>query len=219
MSNPCTAGCCRAYENAFDADYAEGDLADYRAKGPDRSTRVLLDLVRAATDVQGASVLDIGGGVGPVHHELLKSGAASVTDVDGSSAYIAASKSEADRQGHAGRMTYRLGNFVDLAGEIESADIVTLDRVICCYPDMPTLASKAAAHAKHVIGLVWPRDAWWMQIGLWGFNIVERFSKYPLYQTFHRVVDVDRVIGEHGLTVHASRNAGMWHARVYKRGG
>ena len=213
----CTSGCCRAYENAFDADYAQGDLDDYRAKGPERSTRALLDLIRAATDVRGATVLDIGGGVGPVHHELLKGGAGFVTDVDGSSAYIAASKQEAERQHHADRITYHLGNFVELADEVESADIVTLDRVICCYPDMASLAGLAAAHAKRVIGLVWPRDAWWMQIGLWGFNVVERFSKYPLYQTFHRVADVDRVIGEAGFAVHASRNAGMWHARVYLR--
>ena len=94
---PCTSGCCHTYENAFDADYAQGDLDDYRTKGPERSTRALLDLIRGATDVRSATVLDIGGGVGPVHHELLKGGAASIIDVDGSSAFIAASKREAER--------------------------------------------------------------------------------------------------------------------------
>ena len=211
---PCTSGCCRAYENAFDADYAQGDLDDYRDHGPEKSTRALLDLIRAATDVRGATALDIGGGVGPVHHEMLKDGAASVTDVDGSSAYIAASKSEAERLNHIDRITYRLGNFVDIADEIDSADIVTLDRVLCCYPDMPSLAGKAAAHAKRVIGLVWPRDAWWTGIGIWAVNIGERLSKTPVMQSYHRVADVDLVIGEHGLTLHGSRNAGFWHARV-----
>jgi magnesium-protoporphyrin O-methyltransferase len=215
---PCTSSCCRAYEHAFDEDYAQGDLDDYRSKGPERSTRILLDLIRAATDVRGASVLDIGGGVGAVHHELLKDGAALAVDVDGSGAYIAASKQEAERLNHADRVTYQRGDFVELAGEVQPADIVTLDRVICCYPDLPALVGAAASKALRVIGLVWPRDTWWMQIGLWGFNVVERFSKYPLFQSFHRVADVDRVIGEAGLRVHASRNAGMWHARVYVRG-
>ncbi len=217
MTKTCTSGCCRAYENAFDAKYAQGDLDDYRAKGPERSTQVLLDLIRAATNLQGATVLDIGGGVGAVHHELLKGGAAFATDVDGSSAYIAASKQEAQRLNHADRMAHQLGNFVDVAADVADADIVTLDRVICCYPDLPSLAGAAAGKARKLIGLVWPRDVWWMQIGLWGFNVIERFSKHPLYQTFHRVADVDRVMGEHGFGVHAERNAGMWHARVYVR--
>jgi magnesium-protoporphyrin O-methyltransferase len=211
----CTCGCCRAYEHAFDEEYAQGDLDDYRAKGPERSTRVLLDLIRAATDVRGATVLDIGGGVGGVHHELLKDGAMSAVGVEGSSAYIAASKREAERLNHADRIAYLHGDFVDLAVEVAPADIVALDRVICCYPDMGALVGAAASKAQRVIGLVWPRDAWWMQVGLWGFNVFERFSKYPLCQSFHRVADVDRVIGEHGLRVHAGRNVGLWHARVY----
>jgi magnesium-protoporphyrin O-methyltransferase len=214
---PCTSSCCRAYEHAFDEDYAQGDLDDYRTKGPESSTRVLLDLIRGATDVRGATVLDIGGGVGAVHHELLKGGAASAVDVDGSSAYIAASKQEAERLNHAERVSYRRGNFVELADELERADIVALDRVICCYPDMPALVGAAAAKAQRVIGLAWPRDTWWVQAGLWGYNIIERFSKYPLFQSFHRVADVDRVIGEAGLRVHAARNAGWWHVRVYAR--
>lgn len=212
---PCTSNCCHAYEHAFDEQYAQGDLDDYRAKGPERSTRVLLDLIRAATDVRGASVLDIGGGVGAVHHELLKAGAASAVDVDGSSAYIAASKREAERLNHADRIAHQRGDFVALADEVAAADIVALDRVICCYPDMPALAGAAASKARRVLGLVWPRDAWWMQIGLWGFNLFERFSKYPLLQSFHRVADVDRVIGEVGLRVHTAQNAGWWHVRVY----
>jgi magnesium-protoporphyrin O-methyltransferase len=217
MPKSCTSGCCRAYENAFDTDYAQGDLDDYRAKGPEKSTRVLLDLIRASIDILDATVLDIGGGVGAVHHELLKSGAAFATDVDGSSAYIAASQQEATRLNHTDRISHHLGNFVDVAGDVDSADIVTLDRVICCYPDLPSLAGAAASKATKLIGLVWPRDTWWMQIGLWGFNIVERFSKFPLYQTFHRVADVDQVIVARGFTVHAHRNAGMWQARVYLR--
>jgi magnesium-protoporphyrin O-methyltransferase len=214
---PCTSNCCRAYEHAFDEGYAQGDLDDYRAKGPERSTRVLLDLIHAATDVQGATVLDIGGGVGAVHHELLKAAAVSAVDVDGSSAYIAASKREAERLNHADRIAYLRGNFVELADAVQPADIVTLDRVICCYPDMPALVGAASSKARRAIGLVWPREAWWMQIGLAAFNVFERFSKYPLYQSFHRVADVDRVIGAAGLRVHARRNAGLWHARVYVR--
>src|SRR6266508_4007771 len=113
---------CRGMESQFDRGEAERKLRAYRRGGPVLSTRTLLD---------------IGGGVGAIQHELLKAGAARATDVDASNAYLDAARAEAARQGHADRATFHHGDFVALADAIAPADIVTLDRVICCYHDMP----------------------------------------------------------------------------------
>ena len=69
---PCTNKCCCAFENAFDANYVEGDLKDYRKHGPSKSTLALLRAVQSLIDARDATVLDIGGGVGAVQWELLK---------------------------------------------------------------------------------------------------------------------------------------------------
>lgn len=212
---PCTNKCCCAFENAFDADYAEGDLEDYLKHGPAKSTLVLLRAVQALTDVRHATVLDIGGGVGTVQLELLKAGASSTFDVDGSSAYIAVAKREAARQGYANRSGFLHGDFTQVADQVEAADIVTLDRVICCYPDMRSLVDVAARKTQRVLGLVWPREAWWMHAGVAVFNLFERFSKYPLYQTLHAQSDVDAVAGAHGLAMKHAQNVGLWQVRVY----
>ena len=114
-----------------------------------------------STDYRGATLLDIGGGVGVAQLDLLSAGLRSATDVDASSAYLDVAREEAQRRGYSERVSYRHGDLVALAPEIEPADIVTLDRVICCYHDMPALVRASAAKARRLYGLVYPHDAWW----------------------------------------------------------
>ena len=125
-------------ERGFDERVAARDLAAYRRDGlPADQRRLLAGLV--ADGLAGQTVLDIGGGIGAIHHDLLRAGARSVTDVDGSTAYLNAAQEEARRQGDVDRIDYRHGDFVQLADGIEPADVVILLRVLCCYPDMPAL--------------------------------------------------------------------------------
>src|SRR4029077_2919224 len=84
-----TVDCCSPgdsrFDQQFDARHAAGKLRTYRRNGPAGLTRLLIDGL-AAGGVDGYTVLDIGGGVGAVHHELLRSGAAAAVDVDASRA-------------------------------------------------------------------------------------------------------------------------------------
>jgi len=71
-------GCCARHgqEELFGEKTAANDACKYRRKGPDPMARSLAR--RAGTrGVEGASVLEIGGGVGQVALGLLKAGAAS----------------------------------------------------------------------------------------------------------------------------------------------
>jgi magnesium-protoporphyrin O-methyltransferase len=213
----CTNKCCCAFENAFDAEYAEGDLKDYLKDGPAQSTLALLRAVQSLTDVRGATVLDIGGGVGVIQWELLQAGAQSSFDVDGSPAYIAVARREAGRRGYGDRTGFLHGDFTQVADQVEAADIVTLDRVICCYPDMHALVGAAAQKTRRVLALVWPREAWWMHAGVAMFNLFERFNQYPFVQTLHAQRDVDAVAGAHGLDMKHAQNTGLWQVRVYAR--
>jgi magnesium-protoporphyrin O-methyltransferase len=86
-----------------------------------------------------ATLLDIGGGVGVLHHELLQDFALTATHVDASSAYLSAAREAAARLGHAARVEFIHADFTDIASSIPEADVVTLDRVVCCYPDSQRL--------------------------------------------------------------------------------
>lgn len=156
---------CQGIEAQFDRKKAAKKLETYRAHSPDLTTRILIDALKAE-GAEGMTLLDIGGGVGAIQHELLRSGVRSVTNVEASTAYIAAARAEHERQGHADHVDHRHGNFVDLAADLPPADIVTLDRVICCYHDMQALVGLSAARARKLYGVVYPRDTWWAKIGL-----------------------------------------------------
>lgn len=84
----------------FDSGTASANLDDYRRSGPAPMTARLLAILKAA-GVTGLSLLDIGGGVGVIQHELAGAGVSGITDVDASRAYLSAARSEATRRGYA----------------------------------------------------------------------------------------------------------------------
>jgi 2-polyprenyl-3-methyl-5-hydroxy-6-metoxy-1,4-benzoquinol methylase len=212
-------GCCATttrVESVFDDRMAAWDLRRYRKKGPRRSTRLLLDALKAE-GIEGKTLLDIGGGVGAIQHELLDAGAATGTSVEASRAYLEAAEEESKRRGHDGRAQFRHGDFVDLAATVEPAEIVTLDRVICCYPDVEALVSRSAASARVLYGLVYPRDTRLVRLGFAVVNLVLRLLRKPMRAYVHRVEDVERLVVVGGLTVHYSARAGVWRVSVYRR--
>lgn len=207
---------CRDAENFFDRRDAHQRLKRYRRRGPEGTTQLLVDAIRAA-GISGASVLEIGGGVGVVHHELLRAGAARATDVDASSAYLEAARSESRRQGHADRVSYLHGDFVALAPTIAAADVVALDRVICCYPDMPALVGAAAVRANRLLGLVFPRDAWWVRAGVRLVNLGFALQRRAFRIFCHPTAAVEAEVRKAGLRRRVYRTSGLWQVVVYER--
>ena len=100
--------CCCGHQEAFGEKTAARDLRRYRRRGPRKTTRQLLEALRSQ-GVEDATVLDIGGGVGVIEHELLESGAMRAEGVDASRAYLRAAREEAERRGHSDRLVQRPG--------------------------------------------------------------------------------------------------------------
>ena len=71
---------CQGVDALFDDGLAQKDLKRYLKKGPGKSTRLLLDALRKA-GIGGMSLLDIGGGIGAIQHELVAAGVAASVDV------------------------------------------------------------------------------------------------------------------------------------------
>jgi SAM-dependent methyltransferase len=207
---------CRDAENHFDRRDARRRLARYRRRGPEGTTRLLIEALRPAV-APDTTVLDIGGGIGAVHHELLAAGAAGAVDIDASTAYLAAAREESARRGHGERATYRYGDFVALAPTVAPAAIVVLDRVVCCYPDMPALVGAAAARATRVIGLVYPRDAWWVRAGVWVGNLILALGRGAFRIFCHPTAAVDAELRRAGLAQRLRRTRGPWQIVVYER--
>jgi magnesium-protoporphyrin O-methyltransferase len=192
------------------------ELADYRARGPAGTTRLLVDAL-SAEGVRGLTLLDIGGGVGAIQHALLETGAATAEAVDASRAYLQAARSEAQHRGLAERISYHHGDFVAIADQIPPADVVTLDRVLCCYHDVEGLVSASAAHARRLYGLVYPRDRWWIRLGIRLLNLVYRLQKTPFRTFVHNPQAVEALLSRQGFSRRFYRETLLWQVVVYGR--
>lgn len=207
---------CQGIEDVFNQKKVSQKLSQYHRKGPDNTTSMLINALKAE-GIQGFSLLDIGGGVGAIQHELLVAGVQNATDVDASQAYLSAARGEAQRRGVAERVRFQHGNFVNLADQISPADIVTLDRVICCYPDMEKLVGLSAARANKLYGLVYPRDAWWVKIGEVVMNFFFRLQRNPFRRFTHPTRSVEAIVSGCGLTRRFYRQTLVWQVAVYAR--
>jgi magnesium-protoporphyrin O-methyltransferase len=210
--------CCdpTVYDDTFDARRADERLRDYQQHGATGWTRRLVTGL-TADGVDGMTVLDIGAGVGAVHHALLEAGAASAIDVDASGPYLEAARGEAERRGLADRVTYRKGDVVALAPELPAVDLVALDRVVCCYPHMEALVRVAAERTRRRLGMVLPRDDAWIRAGVDLSNRWSAFRNDPFRVHVHRTAAVMDVATTAGLTPVATHRGRFWQTLILER--
>lgn len=209
--------CCEPdYDATFDGRAARRELAEYRRSGATGTSRTLIDGLREA-GVAGASVLDIGGGVGVVGLELLAAGAARLTGVEAARAYLTAARGEAERRRLADRAGFVHGDFVALADDIEPADVVTLDRVICCYGDWRALVDRSTAHAQRLYGMVYPRERWWTRLMVGAGNLVTLLSRRRFRFYVHPEREVDTRVRGQGFRPVLHERGLVWQTVVYER--
>ena len=204
----------RDFGEFYHARKAASELRSYRHTGPIRSTRMLIDAL-TAEGVEGATVIDIGGGIGAIQHELLAAGAAHVASIDASDAYIGTAREESDRRGLTARVTYHHGDFLELAETVPPADIVTLDRVINVYPDWTRLIQVSAAHARRLYGLVYPRNTLPVRMVVAVMNLL--VWRGPVHASVRSPETIDKLAGEAGLVRFFSKTTGPWEVALYRR--
>jgi hypothetical protein len=209
--------CCRVdYDAQFNDDEARRDVLAYRAAGPDDTTRRLVDEL-VAQGVSGATLLDIGGGIGAVQLELLAAGVSRSVDVDASEPYLSVARAEAEEMGFGDRTAYVHGDFTALADTVEPADVVTLDRVICCYPDARALIGLSSARARRLYGLVYPVDRWWTRALATLANLGYRLFRNEYRMHVHRQALIDSLLRAGDFEVVSAHAGWFWRTAVYRR--
>ena len=207
---------CQATDAHFSSAVARQDLKRYHRKGPDATTRLLIEGLRTRA-LDGGTLLDIGAGIGVLHHELLGAGVSAATHVEASSGYIAVAREEAERLGHGEKVQYVEGDVVDLAPTLEQADAVTLDRVICCYPDWKRLIETAASKAVSIIGLSVPRERWYVRLVFAVQNLFRKLARNSFHTFVHPIDQMDRALREMGFRSSWIRHTIAWHVALYVR--
>ena len=211
-------GCCQCQgiENMFDKKAANRQLKRYLKKGPSKTTSMLLDAIHKK-GVQGLNFLDIGGGIGAIQYDLIKAGASNGTSIEASSAFFDIVKEEALQNGLAERVNFKYGDFTATASDVDSADIVTLDKVICCYDDMSELVGLSSKLARKIYAVIYPRDVWWTKLALLMVNFYPRIKGSSFRVFIHPTKKVEEIIFGNGLKRNYYATTLFWQVAIFTR--
>lgn len=151
------AGCCdpQGYDEVFGGRFARRLARRYQRRGLGAIEQRIVDLC-ADRGLDGATVLEIGGGVGEIQLELLRRGAAEAVNLELVDGYDTEARRLAADAGLSGRVRRRLVDIAATPDQVEAADLVVLHRVVCCYPDYERLLGAAADHARRLLVFSYP---------------------------------------------------------------
>ena len=207
---------CQGIENMFDKKAAKRQLKRYLKKGPSKTTSMLLDAIQKK-GVQGLDFLDIGGGIGAIQYDLIKAGASGGTSIEASSAYIDVVKDEILQNGLVETVSFKHGDFTTMASNVDSADIVTLDKVICCYDDMSELVGLSSKLARKIYAVIYPRDVWWTKLAFLMMNFYTRIKGCSFRTFIHPTQKVEEIIFENGLKRNYYTTTLIWQVAIFTK--
>ena len=211
-------GCCQCQgiENFFDEKAAKRQLNRYLKKGPSRTTRILLDEIRKK-GVQGLNFLDIGGGIGAIQYDLIKAGASKGTSIEASSAYLDLVRDEEFHNVIAKKVNFEIGDFTTMASDMKSFDIVTLDKVICCYDDMSELVGLSSKIARKIYAVIYPRSVWWTKLlfPMMNFYPIIKGNSFRVF--IHPTEKVEEILFDNGFKRNYYTKTFFWQIAIFTR--
>lgn len=211
---------CCAFDHTVDQQFTREkvtkELQRYRRKGPGRTARLLRDGLAAARVTTG-TVLDVGAGVGALTFALLDEGMTRGTLIEASAAYLAAASEEATRRGRSAVVHFLHGDYAAVGPQVPGATVVTLDRVVCCYPLFEPLLEQATRHAEVAIALSYPRARWFVRLGLWFENTTRRARGNGFRTFLHSPPEMQKLLERSGFKLLSRRHTPAWAADVFVR--
>jgi hypothetical protein len=210
--------CCtpKGYRWIFSERTAQIEAKRYRRRGLDRTSRRIVDFLKKQ-GVEGRTVLEIGGGIGAIQIELLKAGAARATSIELTPTYEQAASQLLSEAGMTDRVERKVMDFAQSADQVEEADVVVMNRVICCYHDMPRLAGAAADHTRQTLVMTFPRRALWMRAGLGLGNGLLWLTRRQFHIFVHRPSEIIATSQRHGLQPMLNQTGLMWTLAALSR--
>lgn len=212
MSACCTPG---GYRHVFSEKSAAGAARRYRARGLDRISRQVADLL-IGSGVENATVLEVGGGIGAIQLELLKAGARRAVSVELTPTYEVAAAQLIRDAGMEDRIERRVLDFVT-AADLAPADVVVMNRVVCCYPDMPRLVGAAADRTRGILVMTFPRRTWWTRALLTLANLGFSLARREFRIFLHRPDQIRAAAEGRGLRAQTDRSGLLWQTALLSR--
>ena len=188
----------------------------YRKKGVDKTARRIVAFLEEH-GIEGATILEIGGGVGEVQLELLKRGAARTLNLELSPGYDEEATRLLREAGVEGRVERRLHDVATDPDGVEPADVVVLHRVVCCYPDYEQLLGAAADHARRLLVFSYPPRNVLSRFLLGAQNLLFRLRRNEFRTFAHPPSRMLAVVEERGLLHAYGHHPLVWQLDGFER--
>jgi 16S rRNA G966 N2-methylase RsmD len=206
--------CCdsRGCDGFFNRRFARRVAKRYRKRGLDKTAQRMMAFLEQR-GIEGATVLEVGGGVGEIHIELLKRGADRAINLELSPAYDDEARRLIVEAGLEDRVERRI---LDLAVEpdsIEPVDVVVLHRVVCCYPDYERLLEAAAAHTRRALVFSHPPRNAISRLVVGAQNLGFRVKRSEFRTFAHRPAAMLAVLRVRGLDPAFVHKGRVWQVR------
>lgn len=171
----------------------------------------------ARPGVEGARVLEIGGGIGKLQAELLLAGAERGEVVELVAAFEPFALELARGRGLEGRTTFAVADLLEDPDAVEPADAVLLNRVVCCSPDGVALAGAAARLTRRTLALSFPRDLLGVRAAVAVQNAALRLLGKAFRAFVHPPAALVAAAEEQGLRLVESGRTRVWEYVVLVR--
>lgn len=214
------SSCCQPgdYDKVFGEKHARSRASEYARKGLTGDALRIVDFVRGRLS-PGYTVLEVGGGVGEIGLELLQGGAARVLNIELATQYETVAAELIRERGFDGRVQRRLGDLVREAASIPAADVVVMNRVVCCYPDADALTGAAAERARRYLVLTIPVDRLWIRLGLAMANALLAVRRSTFRGYAHATRAVLEAAERRGMRLAEHRRGLIWQLIAFERPG
>ena len=211
------SSCCRpeSYGAFFSEKGARRALRRYRRRGLDDLSKRMVAVIRDR-GLRGATVLEVGGGIGALEVELLEAGAERATNVELSPEYEQAAVELAREHGVEQRIERKIGDFVAETG-LPDADAVVMNRVVCCYPDYDALVGAAAERTLRLLVFSFPRERTIVRAAFALMNLWLRLMRNDFRGFVHPVQGMLEAAERRGLTPVLEHRGRFWQLAALER--
>lgn len=210
--------CCdpRPYKGVFGEKEARRTARRFRRRGLGSTAEPMVAHL-ADAGIEGATVLEVGSGSATAIVAMLERGAASAVGYDLSPEYEEVATSLLTERGLADRADLRFGDFVAEADTAGPADVVFLNKVVCCYPDLEAMMGAAARATGRLLAISHPRRRRLVRLVFGVTNSLLRLRRSGFRVHLHDPAAVTGQIASTGLVQTAAGTTPLWHWSVWER--
>lgn len=210
--------CCAptASTAKFFSYFANGYCRRFKKKGFEASQKQLLEAIEVA-GFDDRTLMEIGCGVGHLHLTLLERGARSALGIELSPKMLALAKQWSNERAITDRVEYIEGDFMTLVDQLNPADIVILDKVICCYPDVEGLVGQSVGKTLQAYVFTIPRSRWLVRFGMSFLKFCLWLIRSEFRPYIHDLETINTIIESAGFKKFYHRTSFAWDTCAYAK--